>query len=150
MATKYSGSREEILALNTFIKLMRCAETVSSKTAANLVKNGLTESQFGILDAVYHLGPMNQKLLGEKILKTGGNITHVVDNLESQKLVLRKRGKEDRRQFQIHLTAKGRKLYEKILPGQVNIIKTQMNRLTRDEMEKLGELCKKAGLGNNS
>lgn len=150
MATKYSGSRDEILALNTFIKLIRCAGTLSSKAGANLLKNGLTESQFGILDAVYHLGPMNQKLLGEKILKTGGNITHVIDNLEDQKLVLRKRGKEDRRHFEIHLTAKGRKTYEKILPGQVNIIKTQMNRLTRNEMEKLGELCKKAGLGDKT
>ena len=146
MATKYSGSKEDVLPLDTFIKLMRCAETISAITGANLIKNGLTESQFGILDAVYHLGPLKQKTLGEKILKSGGNITHVVDNLEEQKLVIRKRGKEDRRQFDVHLTKKGKNLFEKILPKQVKIIKEQMNVLSKPEMETLGELCKKTGL----
>ena len=150
MTTKYSGSKEEILALNTFIKLIRCTETISSKIGANLIMNGLTESQFGILDAVYHLGPLKQKTLGEKILKSGGNITHVVDNLEGQKLVTRKRGKEDRRQFEIHLTKKGKHLFEKILPKQVEAIKNQLSVLSKDEMETLGKLCKKTGLRNKT
>ncbi|MGA7838927.1 MAG: MarR family transcriptional regulator, partial [Ignavibacteriaceae bacterium] len=111
---------------------------------------GLTESQFGILDAVYHLGPLKQKTLGEKILKTGGNITHVVDNLEDQKLVIRKRGKEDRRQFKIHMTPKGKKVFEKILPAQVKLIKNQMNVLSKEELETLGKLCRKVGLKNNN
>jgi len=150
MATKYSGNKEEILALDTFLKIIRCAETISSQNSANLNKNGLTESQFGILDAVYHLGPLKQKTLGEKILKTGGNITHVVDNLEDQKLVIRKRGKEDRRQFEIHMTPKGKKVFEKILPDQVRLIKNQMSVLSKEELETLGKLCRKIGLKNNN
>jgi len=150
MATKYSGNKEEIIALDTFLKIIRCAETISSQNSSNLNKNGLTESQFGILDAVYHLGPLKQKTLGEKILKTGGNITHVVDNLEDQKLVIRKRGKEDRRQFEIHMTPKGKKVFEKILPDQVRLIKNQMSVLSKEELETLGKLCRKIGLKNNN
>jgi MarR family 2-MHQ and catechol resistance regulon transcriptional repressor len=149
MATNYSGSKEEILALNTFIKIIRCAETISSKNSANLNKKGLTESQFGILDAIFHLGPLKQKTLGEKILKSGGNITHVVDNLEKQKLVIRKRDEEDRRQYEIHMTKKGLKVFEKILPGQVKLIKNQMSVLSKEELETLGRLCRKVGLENN-
>ena len=150
MATKYSGNKEEIIALDTFLKIIRCAETILSQNSSNLNKNGLTESQFGILDAVYHLGPLKQKTLGEKILKTGGNITHVVDNLEDQKLVIRKRGKEDRRQFEIHMTPKGKKVFEKILPDQVRLIKNQMSVLSKEELETLGKLCRKIGLKNNN
>ena len=43
---------------------------------------GLSTSQFAVLDALLHLGPLCQKDLGEKILKTSGNMTMVIDNLE--------------------------------------------------------------------
>ncbi len=45
---------------------------------------GLTESQFGVLDSLFHLGPMKQKEIGKKILKSGGNITMVINNLEKR------------------------------------------------------------------
>ena len=145
MGTKYKGNKEEISALDTAIKLARSTETLIAKTSLNLSIHNVTVSQFGILDAVYHLGPLTQKSLGEKILKSGGNITHVVDNLEKRALVKRYRGKNDRRNFEIHLTKKGEKLIAKILPGYVKVIKDELGILNQEESETLQRLCKKIG-----
>ena len=53
-----------------------------------------------------HLGPMHQRELGRKLLKSSGNITLVVDNLEKRGLVRREREREDRR-FSAHRCADG-------------------------------------------
>ena len=145
MGTKYKGNKEEITALDTAIKLARATESLVAKTSLNLSAQNVTVSQFGILDAVYHLGPLTQKTLGEKILKSGGNITHVVDNLEKRALVKRHRGKNDRRNFEIHLTKKGEKLITKILPRYVKVIKDELSILSQEESEILQRLCKKIG-----
>lgn len=145
MGTNYKGSKEEITALDIAIKLVRAAESLISKTNLNLSRYNITLSQFGILDAIYHLGPLTQKSLGEKILKSGGNITHVVDNLERRALVKRHRGKSDRRNFEIHLTKKGEKLITKALPEQVKMIKNEMGILSQEESETFQKLCKKIG-----
>ncbi|HSG30454.1 MAG TPA: MarR family transcriptional regulator, partial [Thermodesulfobacteriota bacterium] len=82
MATKYKGTRREVGSLNAFINLLRAAGSIEGRLSKNLGGSDLTTSQFGVLEALFHLGPLNQKQLGEKILKSGGNITKVVDNLE--------------------------------------------------------------------
>ena len=112
MGTNYKGSKKTVSALNSYIKLIRSAESLNSKL--NLVLNlyGLTESQFGVLDSLLHLGPMKQKELGKKILKSSGNITMVINNLEKQGMVQRKRGEKDKRQFIIHLTSKGERYFQ--------------------------------------
>jgi MarR family 2-MHQ and catechol resistance regulon transcriptional repressor len=96
-----------------------------------------------VLDALYHLGPRSQKDLGSHILKSGGNMTMVVDNLEKNDLVRRERSQEDRRFIQVHITEKGKKLFGKILPGIVTFIEEDMSALTSPELEELGRLCVK-------
>jgi len=146
MGTHYNGSKKEKRALDSYIKLMRAAETINSAVNLSLSKFGLTESQFNVLDALYHLGPLSQKELGNKLLKSGGNITMVIDNLEKDAFVERKRGKEDRRIFFVHLTTEGKEKLEETLPEQVNIITNVMNRLSKTEQIELQRLCKKIGL----
>ena len=76
--------KQEVVALGTFVKLMRAAESVSADVHKEIGEAGLSISQFGILEALYHLGPMSQKEIGAKILKSAGNITMVIDNLEKR------------------------------------------------------------------
>jgi len=146
MGTHFRGSKKEVRALNTYLKLIRAADTLSSRINKHLADAGLTSSQFNILDALYHLGTLSQKELGEKLLKSGGNITMVIDNLEKRKLVKRQRGEKDRRVFLITLTAKGVSLVEKILMQQVNKIKNEVNVLSKNEQNELQRLCKKIGV----
>ena len=146
MGTNYKGSKKEVSALNTYIKLMRAAESLNSVLNTSLSNEGLTESQFGVLETLYHLGPMNQKNLGNKLLKSGGNITFVVDNLEKQGLVIRRRGVVDRRNFNIQLTEKGHKLIKQIFPKQLKIIVDEIGILNDNEQRELQRMCKLIGL----
>jgi len=146
MGTHYKGSKKEMRALDSFIKLMRAADTINSAVNLSISKFGLTESQFNVMDALYHLGPLSQKELGFKLLKSGGNITMVIDNLEKDAFVERRRSTEDRRIFFVHLTKKGEKRLVEILPVQVNFITNEMHRLSKTEQIELQRLCKKIGI----
>lgn len=145
MATKYKGSIIEIKTLNAFINLMRAANSLDSRISRNLDKYGLTISQFGVLEALYHLGSMNQKELGIKILKSGGNITKVVDNLENKKLIKRKRSIVDRRLYNIDLTRKGENLIKRIFPQHVESLVKEFSVLKESELDKLRELARYLG-----
>lgn len=69
MPTHYSGTTEETLALNTYIKLTRAVNTVEARVAHQGAAGDLTPSQFGVLEALMHLGPLCPGELSAKLLK---------------------------------------------------------------------------------
>jgi len=147
MGTHYSGTAREVLALDTFIKLVRATSTVSARLHAPLLaEHGLTVSQFGVLETLLHLGPMPQTRLCGKLLMSGSNLTTVIDNLERHGWVRRERDTADRRVQNVHLTATGRALIERLFPMHAARIADALGALTRDEQKELGRLCKKLGL----
>lgn len=131
------------LALATFIKLIRAAETVTADVHGELAESGLSISQFGVLEALFHLGAMCQKDIAQKILKSAGNITMVIDNLEKRGLVRRIRSEKDRRYFDIHLTEEGKGLIAEIFPRHALRIRQKMAILSESEQQALGELLRK-------
>ena len=141
MATKTGHSR----ALKTYVKLMRAAESITARVHKHLSSVGLTVSQFGVLEAIFHLGPLSQKSLGRKILRSSGNITMVIDNLEKQALVFRTRSDEDRRSYQVDLTEKGEDLIREIFPPHSRRITERMSALTIGEQKILGGLLTHLG-----
>ena len=150
MPTHYKGSPQETLALNTFIKLTRSVESLTSRLSQRGTLGELTESQFGVLETLYHLGSMCQNQIAAKILKSSGNLTMVIDNLEKHGLVRRVRDLEDRRKVQVSLTDQGRQLIGQVFPVQVTAITEEMSALTPQEQETLGSLCRKLGQGKAS
>ena len=147
MGIRYKGTKAENRALDAYIKLVRASESVVGRLVQNLrAEDDLTLSQFGVLEALMHLGPMCQRELGVKILKSSGNVTMVVDNLEKRGLVARRRSVEDRRVTEVDLTAKGRALIKGIFPRHAAEITAEMGRLTAAEQKQLGALCRKLGL----
>lgn len=136
-------SKKESLALLSFSALLRSANIISNEVHKNLGTNNLTVSQFGILEALHKIGPMYQRDLAAQILKTTGNITTVIDNLEKRELVQRIREMKDRRYFQIVLTPEGAKLIRRIYPAHVKRVDQVMDKLTKDEQEELKQLCEK-------
>jgi MarR family 2-MHQ and catechol resistance regulon transcriptional repressor len=149
MGTRYTGTKDETRALNAFIKLIRAAQSVSGRVEAHLSELGLTVSQFGVLEALFHLGPLNQKNLAAKILKSTGNITMVIDNLEKRGLVKRTRDEKDRRNYSVAITRKGADMITSFFPKHVARIVEEMGVLSGAEQEELGRLCKKVGLQNS-
>ncbi len=147
MRKRSRDNGKEARALNTYLKLMRAAESTTARAHRHLASAGLTLSQFGVMEALYHLGPRSQKEIGQKILRSSGNMTMVIDNLEKRGLVRRKRSSADRRCFIVHLTDKGNKLISRIFPHHTAMITGEMSVLSATEQETLARLCKKLGLG---
>lgn len=145
MGTRYQGTQQEVLALDTFIKLVRATDSVSNRIHRNLADIDLTVSQFGVLEILLHLGSMYQRDLAEKLLKSGGNMTLVIDNLEKRSLVTRVREAEDRRCIKVSLTDKGKELISAFFPSHVAAVVNEMSILSPDEQAELGRLCRKLG-----
>ena len=133
-------------ALNTYTKLMRASESVTSRVHRALLASKLTISQFGVLEALLHKGSLCQRDIAAKILKSTGNITLVIDNLEKRGLVKRERDLADRRYFTIHLSEKGTELIKIVFAEVKAAIVSEMSSLTENEQELLGNLCKKLGM----
>ncbi|MEQ9090556.1 MAG: MarR family transcriptional regulator [Balneola sp.] len=146
MPTHFDGTKEQKNTLNTFIKLMRATESLNQRLCRHLSEANLTISQFGVLEALLHLGPQNQKELGQKLLKSGGNITLVIDNLEKSGFVSRKKDQKDRRALIVELTAQGKSFIEDFFPKHLDKISEEFSVLDDKEKEELARLCKKIGM----
>lgn len=146
MGSRHRGSAAEIRALDAYIKLHRAADSVTARLAPLIHEAGLTWSQFGALEALYHLGPLCQRDLGQKLLKSTGNITMVVDNLERRGLARRDRNPDDRRYVTVSLTEAGRELIERLFPRHAAAITREFSVLTAEEQDELARLCRKLGL----
>jgi len=144
MKKSFNYTAEQRRALDAFVKLARAANAVMQRTQ-RYTEAGLTTSQFGVLEALYHLGPLRQSQLAEKILKTAGNLTMVLDNLEKRGLIERTRETDDRRALQVALTKKGNDLIAEIFPKHAEDVALAMDKLTASELESLAELCHKLG-----
>lgn len=138
-----------LLALVTFVKFRRAANTLDSLLQPPLLKEeGLTESQFGVLEAIWHLGPMPQARLCEKLLVSGSNLTTVIDNLERRGLVHRGPNPDDRRAYLVRLTSRGEALIAKAFGPHAARITRLLGVLTQAEQRHLGSICRKLGLAH--
>ena len=136
----------QLLALDTYVKLVRASESVVARVIRPLAAVGLTEGQFGVLEMLLHLGPLSQREIGRKQFRTGGNVTVVVDNLEKRGLVRRQRDHDDRRLVIVHLTDAGRALIEAVFPGHVARIVEALAALSPEQQSVLGQLTRTLGL----
>ena len=145
MPTKYRGQPQEVRALNALITLLRASEAFGLSLQRELAGKGLTSSQFGVLEALFHLGPLCQGDLAVKLLRSGASTTAVVEGLERRRLVIRQRTAEDKRFVRVALTGEGRKLIGEIFPGHVRTVTRLFGVLTAAEQEELRRLCRKLG-----
>ena len=133
-----------------WIALARCYFTFARSVTSRITEYGLTAPQFGILEALLHLGPLSLGELADKLLVTGGNVTYVMDRLEEQGLVYRDRSGEDRRVVQAKLTPEGRRVISDVFPQHASFVSELVSELESEEQETLRELLKKLGKGLGS
>ena len=146
MGTHHQGPKAEIAALDAYIKLMRAAESVTARSHV-VLPSSLTFTQFAALEALYHRGPLFQSELATKLLKSGGNLTLVVSNLERDGFVTRERTAADRRFVKVALTPKGTRFIAALFPKIAASLTREFSVLTPREQTALARLCKRVGLG---
>ena len=139
-----STKSQERLALSTYVRLNRAANAARNHASRSL-SDSLTLTQFAVLEALYHLGPMSLSDIAGKLLTTGGNLTMVVGNLEKQGLAQRQRSPEDGRVLIVALTAKGKALMREVFPLHAAAITDFLSALSPKEQRRLSDLCRKLG-----
>lgn len=146
MGSKFKGTFEEKLSLESYIKLFRASEIVKNKISSVTNSLGYSDGQFYVMDVLYHLGNLPQKVLAEKIMRTEGNITMIINNLLKRKVIKRTKSKADGRVHLISLSEKGSLEFERIFPEFVREVQKVFSSLTKEEKFLLQNLCKKLGV----
>ena len=133
-------------ALRLWVIMSRAHSAIAAHASADVARHGLTLAEFGILEALYHRGPM---LLGEvqrRILVSSGGITFLVDRLTAKGLVERRTCQEDRRARYAALTPAGTELVAKIFPEHAALLTQVMEGLTVEEQGTAADLMRALGL----
>jgi MarR family 2-MHQ and catechol resistance regulon transcriptional repressor len=125
------------------VRLVRSAETLHGNVSRSLALEGLSASKFSTLKVLKIHGALSQRDIAKYILKSGGNITVLVDGLEADGLVIRDRDTKDRRIVYVRLTTAGEALFDRIYPDHLIHIREAMSNLCNDECEMLTSLLAK-------
>ncbi len=100
--------------IHLWLVLWKAARSVEAHALRNIGGFGMCQSDFGVLEALLHRGPLSVKELGAKVLLTSGSMTAAVDRLTARGWVMRHNDATDRRSRIVHLTDAGRELIERV------------------------------------
>ena len=106
------AAEDDLSGIHVWLVLWKASRAVEAQALRSIGEFGMVQSDFGVLEALLHLGPLSAKRLGQKVLLTSGSITAAVDRLADRGLVRREDDANDRRACIVHLTAQGRRLIE--------------------------------------
>ncbi len=132
--------------VHVWLVLWKATSAIEAHALQSIDSLGICQSDFAVLEALLHKGPLPVNAIGKKVLLTSGSSTTAVDRLEKRKLVERKWGHEDRRICLVDLTRAGRNLIEKAFADHAATMERAAQGLTRQERETLLALLKKLGL----
>lgn len=132
-------------ALHLWITLSRAFGALAAHAEADVARHGITLAEFGVLEALYHKGPMLQGQLQDKILITSGCITWVVNRLVDRGLVRRRPCPDDRRARWAELTPAGTAFVRKHFPAHARAIECATRGLTAAERAQAARLLRKLG-----
>ena len=132
--------------VHVFLVLWKAARAVESFAENSVAQLELCGSDFAVLEALLHKGPLPVNEIGKKVLLTSGSITVAVDRLEDKGLVERRAHGSDRRAKIVHLTKEGKKLITRAYTDHAaDLERLASASLTRKERETLIRLLKQIG-----
>jgi MarR family transcriptional regulator, 2-MHQ and catechol-resistance regulon repressor len=130
---------------HVFLIVWKAYRALLADAQASIKRINLCDSDFRVLEALLHKGPLPVNIIGQMVDLTTGSITSAVDRLESKWLVVRKHHPTDRRIRVVELTSKGRQLIERAF-GQHRIdMEKAVSNLSRAERGLLVDLLKRLG-----
>src|ERR1700730_3684675 len=132
--------------VHVFLVLWKAARALQAYAAKSVSQLEMCGSDFAVLEALLHKGPLPVNEIGKKVLLTSGSITVAVDRLETKGLVERRAHGTDRRARIVHLTKAGRKLITRVYADHAaDMERLASASLTRAERKTLIRLLKKIG-----
>jgi MarR family 2-MHQ and catechol resistance regulon transcriptional repressor len=137
-----TNERDRAATLGLVIALGRALQAMERVVRPHLVTSGLAMTEFAVLEALYHKGPLRLGEIRDRILVTGASTTYVVKKLEERGLMRRKSYAEDSRVVLGELTAKGRALMDEVFPVHVEMLQQAAAGLTVSEKREASRLLR--------
>ncbi len=131
------------LNLKLVIAIHRTMQKDESSVNSLVATYDLTMTQFGVLETLYHKGPMRICEIIDKTLSTSGNMTVVIKNLVKSGHITKERDPEDRRAFVVRLTKLGHDKIADVFPKHLDKLEDAFSRLDLEEKNELLMLLKK-------
>jgi MarR family 2-MHQ and catechol resistance regulon transcriptional repressor len=132
-------------APQVWIVLARSHRALSTLVERSIADLGLCVSDFMMLEALLHKGPLTITEIQAKVLLASGSMTAAADRLEQRGLVFRKTTAADRRARVLELTPKGRLLVEAAFKQHSRDLEQVMSVLNDDEKQQLYAPLQKLG-----
>jgi len=132
--------------VHVFLVLWKAARAVEGYAEKSIAQLEMCGSDFAVLEALLHKGPLPVNEIGKKVLLTSGSITVAVDRLEKKGFVERRAHGSDRRARIVHLTKEGEKVIKRVFADHAaDMEHLAAASLTRGERQTLIRLLKKIG-----
>ena len=138
-------TRQDSTGVHVWLVLMKAFQALLPHAARSIKRTKLGDSDFRVLEALLHKGPLPVNTIGPKVWLTPGSISVAVDRLVKKGLVSRKDHPDDRRVRQVELTAKGRALIARGFQEHSAAMETSVRVLSKNERLTLLRLLKKLG-----
>ena len=129
--------------LKTVIALTKAYNLFLHKISTQLSVHGLSVSEFGVLELLYHKGPQPVQKIAEKILVSSGTMTYVINQLIKKGYVVRRQCENDQRVYYIELTETGMDKISYVFPLHHEYLDSLFKGVSTDEKVQLIDLLRK-------
>jgi MarR family 2-MHQ and catechol resistance regulon transcriptional repressor len=130
---------------HVWLVMMKAMRALTRYAAAGIEETGLGLSDFGVLEALLHKGPLPVNTIGPIVNLTPGSISIAVDRLVEKGLVSRVESAEDRRVRMVALTPCGKDLIISAFRKHSGQMKRVFSELSLEELRSLEVALKKVG-----
>jgi MarR family transcriptional regulator, 2-MHQ and catechol-resistance regulon repressor len=145
MKRKKRAARQNSSGVHVWLVLMKAFQALATHAKESIERTKLGDSDFRVLEALLHKGPLPVNTIGPKVWLTPGSISVAVDRLVKKGLVSRKEHSHDRRVRQVELTAKGRALITRGFREHAAAMENAVSVLSKKERLTFLRLLKKLG-----
>jgi MarR family 2-MHQ and catechol resistance regulon transcriptional repressor len=126
-----------------YLALMQTAKAVQERMKLELAKDGLSITEFSVLEVLYLKERQTIQQIGSSILITSGSMTYVIDKLEQRGLLKRSGCPNDRRAIYVALTEQGMNVMKQIMPKHQRLTNDFFASLNPDEADTFIQLLEK-------
>ena len=132
-------------AAHTLLVMLKVLRAIRHFALHPILKEGLGESDFRVLEVLLHKGPMPVNVIGPKVDLNPGSVSVAVDRLYKKGLVSRVESESDRRVRTVALTEKGRRVFVPIFRQHAALIKRAFQDVSPEERREMEEVLKRIG-----
>src|ERR1035438_8534289 len=130
---------------HVWLVMMKAMRALTRYAAAGIEETGLGLSDFGVLEALLHKGPLPVNTIGPIVDLTPGSLSIAVERLVEKGLVSRVESTEDRRVRIVTLTPRGKDLIAAAFRKHSGQMKIVFSELSPEELRGLEAALKKVG-----